>query len=108
NWPGLTASALGDACTTRCLYSEFTQSWATTGQSTSSAGICACAATGALLPTTKGAEANTSWVEDMRGCFRDRAAPVLLGRPCPKIKICSNFCTVAPWGLTAELSLKRR
>src|SRR4029077_11260525 len=67
NWPGLTASALGEACTTRCLYSEFTQSWETTGQSASSAGICGAAAEGALLPTTKGAEAKASCMDGMGG-----------------------------------------
>src|SRR5258708_7205606 len=65
NCPGLTASALGEACTMRCLYSEFTQSWETTGQSASSAGMWGSAAEGTLLPTTKGAQANMSCVEGM-------------------------------------------
>src|SRR5262249_22265467 len=61
NWPGVTESALDDAATTRCLYSALIQSWDTTGQSDSSAAICdgAVTPTGAL-PTTFGAEANSS------------------------------------------------
>src|SRR5271168_1617741 len=60
NCPGLTVSALGDAWTTRCLYSELTHSWDTTGHSDSSAGMRAGSVTGLLLPTTKGSEANGS------------------------------------------------
>src|SRR5215472_2094030 len=60
NWPGLTASAFGDAATTRCLYSSFTQSCEITGHSASSAGIPASVGDGSLLPTTNGADAKTS------------------------------------------------
>src|SRR5215469_15506551 len=58
-----------------CLYSEFTQSWETMGQSASSAGICGAA--GGLLPTTKGEEAKTScmWLLSIRSARRSRAAP---------------------------------
>src|SRR5437016_5133701 len=64
NCPGLTASALGEASTIMCLYSEFTQSCARIGASASSAGMCVSSGGGELVPTTKGAEAN-GW------CIRD-------------------------------------
>src|SRR5712691_1605367 len=60
NCPGLTASAFAEASTTRCLYSLLTHSCDTIGQSASSAGICATAGDGALLPTTNGSDANGS------------------------------------------------
>src|ERR1700747_3329056 len=62
NWPGVTESALGEASTTRCLYSAFTQSCDRTGHSDSSAGICAAVLSPAtaFLPTRWGAEANGS------------------------------------------------
>src|SRR5215470_1138918 len=60
NWPGLTASAFGDAATTRCLYSSLTQSCAITGHRASSAGISASTGEGSLLPTMNGADAKTS------------------------------------------------
>src|SRR5262249_21264890 len=62
NWPGVTDSALGEASTTRYLYSAFTQSCDTTGQSDSSAGIGDAAAPLAMacLLTTVGADANGS------------------------------------------------
>src|SRR5215831_14652385 len=59
NWPGLTASAFGDAATTRCLYASFTQSCAITGHTASSAGIAASVGDGSLSPTMNGADAKT-------------------------------------------------
>src|SRR5882757_6154660 len=64
NWPGLTASALGEASTTRCLYSPLTHSCETIGLKDSSAGMCGSdGAAGGLLPTTKGADAKGRWAK---------------------------------------------
>src|SRR5436309_447907 len=85
NCPGLTASALGEASTIMCLYSEFTQSCATIGASDSSAGMCVSSGAGDPVPTTKGADAN-GW------CIRDPfshdllAWMILLEASCTKIK----------------------
>src|SRR5215469_12638318 len=73
NWPGLTASAFGDAATTRCLYTSFTQTCEITGHRASSAGISASVGDGSLLPTMNGADAKTSLIaRDLASLVRNR------------------------------------
>src|SRR5215467_4097487 len=91
NWPGLTASALGDAATTRCLYSSLTQSCETTGQRASSAGISTSIGGGSLCPTMNGADAKTSPIAPDPAFLSEMVREVHLYSSDSKIKDSSGY-----------------